>query len=350
MEEGLRGLIDGYKAGINPYLDLLPKENKIVSEVEALIRDMEELAEKNSYTEFMEKASAKDYFNRIIGYYSKLALEQSKLSPKRTTIPTPSEIAKGYHLAYESLPKDVNLSETKIVYERVFQLEKESKTGPEFLCKLEEEDLFLEMSRSHLMEVMRNGLEKMLQSGSDFSSDGKGVVSNPQMEHYFQRMQKQMKEARSLTELEFNALLRAEDSRFSNLWDTTFLNVIFNALMNPLISWRMNPSEELRKEVEAAYLYLNEFWGLDWESLFGISRVSEFFETAIFGGSGGQLKSQNIHSAMDLKKDLEACLLKCLKGKSLSGGVFSANAKIFFRGKEIQMKEIKQALGDTTLP
>ena len=175
MEEGLRGLIDGYKAGINPYLDLLPKENKIVSEVEALIRDMEELAEKNSYTEFMEKASAKDYFNRIIGYYSKLALEQSKLSPKRTTIPTPSEIAKGYHLAYESLPKDVNLSETKIVYERVFQLEKESKTGPEFLCKLEEEDLFLEMSRSHLMEVMRNGLEKMLQSGSDFSSDGKGL-------------------------------------------------------------------------------------------------------------------------------------------------------------------------------
>ncbi len=350
MEEGLRGLIDGYKAGISPYIDLLPKENKIALEAETLIREMEDLAEKNSYTEFMEKASAKDYFNRIIGYYSKLALEQSKLAPKRTTIPTPSEIAKGYHLAYESLSEDANLSETKKTYERVFRLEKESKTGPEFLCKLEEEDLFLEMSRSHLSEIMRSGLEKMLQSGSDFSSDGKGVVSNPQMEHYFQRMQKQMKEASSLMELELGAIIRAEDSRFSNLWDTTFLNVVFNALMDPLVSWRMNPSEELRKEVESAYLYLNEFWGLDWEGLFGISRVIEFFETTIFGGSGGQLKSQNIHSAMDLKKDLETCLVKCLNGKSLSGGSDPAIAKVFFRGKEIQMKEIEQALGDTKLP
>ncbi|WP_411823354.1 hypothetical protein [Leptospira sp. 'Mane'] len=350
MEEGLRGLLDGYKAGIDPYLNLLPKENKIVLEVNVLLREMEKLAETNSYIEFMEKATAKDYFNRIIGYYGKLSMEQSKLAPKRTTIPAPSEIAKGYHLAYEALPTDTNLSLTKKVYERVFQLEKESKTGPEFLCKMEEEDLFLEMSRSHLNEVMRNGLEKMLQSGSDFSSDGKGVVSNPQMEHYFQKMQEQMKNAGSLMELEYNAMSSAEDSRFSNLWDNTFLNSVLNAVLNPLISWRMNPTEDLRKEVESAYFYLNEFWGLDWKGLFQITRVSEYFESTIYGGSGGQLKSQNIHSAADLKKDLEVCLEKCLKGKSLLGDSALKKTNVFFRGKEIAMKDIEEVLSETKLP
>ncbi len=347
MEEELKDLLASYRTGLKTYFESLPADNPEVLNANQLLIEMESLAEKSSdYSAFMTEAQERNYFSEIIGFHSKLGNELYRLKPKNTTIPTPSEIAKGYHIAFESMGDAKNDPNIRKVYERVFALERESSTGPEFIFRMEEENLFLEMSKSHLVQTMREGLNKLLQSGKTESSTAEkslGVVSSPQMEHYFQSMQKKMNNSKSVIEMELLAFEEAENSRFSNLWDSTFLFAAFQSVLSPLVSYRMTGSDEFKEDTRQAYEFVCDFYGTNWEDLFDNTRIWDFFERTIFGGGIDSFRSQNIPTAKALQTDLRTHLARCVKTLDIP----STESKqiVNFRGKEISLSQVHLAFG-----
>jgi hypothetical protein len=353
MESALRDLVDSYKSGLENSMKTLPQDNTVVLEAKAWIQEAEEIASKNgTFMEFMEIAKAKDLFTKMISIQSKLSfasVQQNKKDPSKTKIPSPQEIAIGYHNAYNSIPKEHRSKEVEEVYGKVFSAEKKSKSGSEFIAILEEEDLFLGMSKVHLASVMRDGLSKMIQAGSDFTASGKGVVSNPQMEKYFQQMEKSMESASSLIQLELTAISEAENSRFSNLWDIGFINSILLELISPISAWRMAKTESNRANVETSYRFLTAFWGLDWEGFFQITRVKDYFEKTIFTATESSLKEQGIHSALELKNELKKCLDECIRGKSILVQEDTSKHRVNFRGEIIPLSGVMDALKNARL-
>jgi hypothetical protein len=346
MEEGIKDLINSYRNGLQTYFDALPTSNPEAIKAKQLLADMEMLAEKSSdYSIFMESAQNQNYFNEVIACYSKLGMELYKSKPKSNKIPTPSEIAKGYHFAYDAMGDAKNDPDVKSVYERVFKLENESASGPEFIMRMEEEDLFLKMSKIHLIKVMRSGLETLLSSGITETSTAEkslGIISNPQMEHYFESMQKKMEASASIIEMEINAFREAENSRFSNLWDSTFLFSVFQSILSPLISFRMTSSEEHKKDTRAAYEFVCNFYGFNWDELFEITRIWDFFEKTIYGGAKDAFKEQNITSAKALQDDLKKYLVKCVSNIELACD--KSKQVVNFRGKEIKLTDVHHHL------
>lgn len=350
MDAELKDLLDSYRSGLKTYFDSLPADNAEVLNAQQLLREMESLAEKSrDYSAFMTEAQEKNYFSEIIGFHSKLGNELYSLKPKSTKIPTPSEIAKGYHLAFDSMGDSKNDPNVRNVYDRVFALEREASSGPEFITRMEEENLFLEMSKSHLIHVMRDGLTKLLMSGMPESSTAEkvlGVVSSPQMEHYFESMQKKMQESKSVIEMEMMAFAEAENSRFSNLWDTTFLFAAFQSILSPLVSFRMTGSDEHKEDTRQAYEFVCDFYGTNWEDLFKNHRIWDFFERTIYGGGIDSFRSQNIPSAKALQADLRSHLAKCVK--TVDGPIDEKKQMVNFRGSRVSLAQVHLAFAKTS--
>lgn len=346
MEPALKDLIDSYRTGLKSYFDSLPEDNKEVLNAKKLLSEMETLAESSKdYSTFMAEAQNRNYFTEIIGYYSKLGNEAYQLKPKSNRIPSPEEIAKGYHLSFESLgeaKKDPNVAK---IYNRVFQLESESTSGPNFILKMEEEDLFLGMSRYHMVYVMRDGLEKLLNSGNPEITTAEkslGIVSSPQMEHYFQSMQNKMNEAKTIIEMEVLAFQEAENSRFLNLWDSGFLFAIFQSFLSPLISFRMTGSKEHKEDAKQAYEFVCDFYGTNWNDIFENRRIWDYFERTIFGGGKEIFKEQGLTSAKELQADLRGYLDKCVS--DIDRITDPSKQVVWFRDSEIELSLVYESL------
>ncbi|MCW7462022.1 hypothetical protein [Leptospira limi] len=346
MEPALKDLLDSYRSGLKNYIDSLPEDNKEVLNAKKLLSDMESLAESSTdYSAFMAEAQNRNYFTEIIGFYSKLGNEAYQLKPKSNHIPSPQEIAKGYHLSFESLgdaKKDPNVAK---IYNRVFQLESESTSGPNFILRMEEEDLFLGMSKSHLVYVMRDGLEKLLNSGKpELTSAEKslGIVSSPQMEHYFQSMQTKMNEAKTIIEMEVLAFEEAENSRFSNLWDSNFLFAVFQSFLSPLISFRMTGSKEHKEDTKQAYEFVCDFYGTNWNEIFGNPRIWDYFERTIFGGGKEIFNEQGIKSAKELQNHLKGYMEQCVT--DIDRVIDPSKQLVWFRDSEIALSRVYESL------
>ena len=343
MDAGLKDLLNSYRAGLKTYFDSLPNDNAEVMKANKLLAEMESLAQRSSdYSAFMEEAQSKNYFAEIITFHSKLGNELYKSKPKSTKIPSASDIAKGYHSAFESMGELKNDPEISAVYSRVFQLEKEVSSGPEFIYRMESENLFLQMSKKHLIRVMRDGLDNLLNSGKPSVNEKIGIVSSPQMEHYFTTIQKKIIESKTVIEMEIIAFEEAENSRFSNLWDSTFLFVTFHSILSPLVSYRMTGSEEDRLDTKHAYEFVCDFYGLNWDDLFENSRIWDYFEKTVFGAAKDTFLSQNIHSAKELKTDFRNHLAKCVENIEMNSD--RNKQKVNFRGKEIELKDVLKFL------
>jgi len=353
MDASLRELLDSYISGFKMYLPNLPEDHTVKQEANQLISNMESLAESSKdYMGFMQVAQEQDLFNKIIALQSTLAAESSKVMTKdlkNKKIPTALEIAKAYHLAYDAISEDHRTPEVKQVYETVFNWEKNSQSGPEFLMHMEEEDLFLQMSRVHLASTMRKGLKDMLEAGSEWTSSGLGVISNPQLEKYFDTMEEAMSSAKTLLEMEILAIREAENSRFSNLWDTVFIQSILLELVTPISAWKMAKTEANRLNVVTSYEYLCGFWGMDWDGFFEVPRAWDFFEKSIFRSLEESLKNLGINSVEDFKNDLKSCLDTCLKGKTIHEAKKPSKHIVNFRGKEIPLTEVMDALSSAHL-
>jgi len=346
MDAALKDLLASYQTGLKTYFDSLPSDNSEVVNAKNLLKDMEALAESSQdYSAFMAEAQRQNYFTEIISFYTKLGNELYKLKPRNNKIPSATEIAKGYHLAYDSIGEAKDDPDIHAVYERVFALEKSASSGPEFIYRMEEENLFLRMSQVHLIIIMRNGLEKLLQSGIPSNSSVEqnlGVVSSPQMEHYFQIMQSRMRETNSVIEMELSAFEEAEQSRFSNLWDSTFLFTSFLSFLSPLISYRMTGSSEYKTDTREAYDFVCDFYGLNWDELFANSRIWDYFERTIYGGAKQTFNSQNINSAIELKNDLRKYLTECVE--NVDHKPDTTKQIVNFKGKEIGLNEVMNHL------
>lgn len=346
MEPALKDLIDSYRTGLKSYFDSLPEDNKEVLNAKKLLSEMETIAESSKdYSAFMAEAQNRNYFTEIIGYYSKLGNEAYQLKPKSNRIPSPEEIAKGYHLSFESLgeaKKDPNVAK---IYNRVFQLESESTSGPNFILKMEEEDLFLGMSRYHMDYVMRDGLEKLLNSGNPEITTAEkslGIVSSPQMEQYFQSMQNKMNEAKTIIEMEVLAFQEAENSRFLNLWDSSFLFAVFQSFLSPLISFRMTGSKEHKEDAKQAYEFVCDFYGTNWNDIFENRRIWDYFERTIFGGGKEIFKEQGLTSAKELQADLRGYLDKCVS--DIDRITDPSKQVVWFRDSEIELSLVYESL------
>ncbi|TGL70976.1 hypothetical protein [Leptospira levettii] len=346
MEPALRDLLDSYRSGLKNYFDSLPEDNKEVLNAKKLLSEMETLAESSKdYSAFMADAQNKNYFTEIIGFYSKLGNEAYQLKPKSNRIPSPQEIAKGYHLSFESLgeaKKDPNVAK---IYNRIFQLENESTSGPNFILRMEEEDLFLGMSKYHLVYVMRNGLEKLLNSGNPeivTAEKSLGIVSSPQMEHYFQSMQNKMNEAKTVIEMEILSFQEAENSRFSNLWDSCFLFAVFQSFLSPLISFRMTGSREHKDDTKQAYEFVCEFYGTNWNEIFENPRIWDYFERTIFGGGKEIFKEQGLTSAKELQHHLRGYLEQCVQ--DVDRDTDPSKQVVLFRDSEIELSHVYESL------
>lgn len=352
MEAGIRELIDSYKSGMATYSGKLSNNNPILKEVETLMNQMEALGEENDYMGFMTKAQELGIFHKIIQLQAQLASESAKVSKNDSgnlKIPSPKEIAIAYHNAYDSIPEDYRSKEIRSIYEKVFHWEEVSKSAAEFIMHLEEEDLYLGMSRVHLAEVMRKGLKDMLSAGSNWTESGMGVISNPQMEKYFETMEEAMLSAKSLLEMELLAISEAENSRFSNLWDTIFIQSILLELVSPISAWKMAKTESNRLNVVSSYYYLCEFWGLRWEQFFQIPRVWDFFEKSIYYPSQDKLRNLGINTIQDFIKDLKSDLDACLKNNQRTLDLDTSKQIVLFRGKEIPLNETLHALKTASL-
>ncbi|MCW7504700.1 hypothetical protein [Leptospira paudalimensis] len=346
MEPALKDLLDSYRTGLKTYFDSLPEDNKEVLSAKKLLSEMESLAESSAdYSAFMAEAQNRNYFTEIIGYYSKLGNEVYQSKPKSNRIPSPQEIAKGYHLSFESFgeaKKDPNVAK---IYNRVFQLENESTSGPNFIFRMEEEDLFLRMSKHHMVYVMRDGLEKLLNSGNPEIATAEkslGIVSSPQMEHYFESMQIKMNEAKTIIEMEVLACEAAENSRFSNLWDSGFLFAVFQSFLSPLISFRMTGSKEHKEDTKQAYEFVCDFYGTNWNEIFENPRIWDYFERTIFGGGKEIFKEQGITSAKELKNHLRGYLEQCVQDIDLATDL--SKQIVWFRDSEIELSQVYESL------
>ncbi|MCU0825774.1 MAG: hypothetical protein MUF77_14185 [Leptospira sp.] len=311
MEESLRDLIQGYKVGFEMYEKSLPKNNPVLVELYDLFKSIETLAiESRDYMVFMEEATKKDYFNQIISFHSKLSAEMVNL-PSRKTIPSPKEMAVAYHNAYDSLPKEAHLDPTRKVYERIFELEANSKSGPEFLYRLEFENLLTKLTSVHWNSIAGKAQEDLKTLGRTSNTDS-GIVSLPATEEYFEKIKQVSEQSKSVLGLEVAYQKLAEENILDTLKDTVNLNTFFHSLIYPIVSYRLVKSKENQLKVKSAYAHWKAFWNKEFDELFENPRIQDYFSKTIYGASKESLAEQGIPSEDAFRLELKNLLNSAL--------------------------------------
>ena len=120
MDATLKQVISGFELGLNSYKEKLGDSNEKLKKALALYDKLQAAAEKaKDTTDFYANPESGQIMNDLSAMLPELSQEKPVHGIR--TAPPASQVAAGYHMAYDQMPKDDPA--TNKVYERVFELE-----------------------------------------------------------------------------------------------------------------------------------------------------------------------------------------------------------------------------------
>jgi len=300
MDPSVKQMLAGFEQGLTAHLERLGESNETLKKAMEAYRKLTEHAESS---DDMMAFYAKPEVASLMKDLSALLVDLSKEKPARgvRSVPAASAAAAGYHLAYDQIPKENE--KTRAVYRRIFEIEKNSENALVFTRAMAEEGLYLKMSLVPMLEKQQGLVENAEK------------LSLPVMMNYHGRMIEKVAASRSIAELEYCAGLESEIAFYQNLWDTLLLNTTTTLLGNAIAGWLLTQSENERQEVENAYRFIAEFYGLDFDALYSVPRLRDHFDRIVFASVKEKIAQQGIDAPDALLETFRSVLEECMKGR-----------------------------------
>lgn len=339
MDEGSRGMLDSYKSGIDNYVNRLGKDHPKIRPLLALFAEFGALGENCAdFGAFHAAASERNFYGRLTNLMTEAAMAQP--ADGKSNEPTVAQAAQGYHAAYDSLSAETKAGPTGKAYERIFAIEKESASALQFMRRLAEEHLLVDISRVQLIAEFKRAQQEIKDAPKN--TGGKGI-SVPATEAYLKATVEAMQQASSVTEIEYLAVARAEMAQLATLWDSGFMNSLYHPFGNALSNYIMAETEENRQEVESSARFLGDYFGVDWQALHAVSRVWDFFAVTLWPTVSKNYAAKNITTAEAFRDYMKGYFDKAMKGKP-PVAVNAANRTAFFWGRVLPLADVYSTL------
>jgi len=297
MDDTIKQMLSGYHEALMAYKQKVGESHAKLMKAFAIYEKLCKKAEllKDAMTFYSDKevtTSMADLSALLVD------LAQEKQDAALATIPSVAQAASAYHIAYEQLP--LNMKKTRSVYERIFEIEKQSDNALTFLRTMADERIFIQLSAIQYLEQLE-GKNEEAQSHSV-----------PVMVNYYEKMNEKIPKALSIAELEYHANLESEIALYQNLWDTTLLNTSITLLCNAIAGWLLTQSEDDREEVENAYRFVAHMYGLDMDELFAVPRFKDYV-VKVISKSINNVQSMESAEALitQCKNAIKACMNGC---------------------------------------
>ncbi len=333
MNDDIKNFIQTYRGMIDMYRPKVPAESAKLKKVEDYLKSMADMGSSCSdIGTFMTKVSEKNMLNEISALISDLAMESiaKQQASGQMKEPSVADAALGYHKAFEAIQDKASCPETCAVYERVFQLEKESARAGEFVRRMAEEKLFVKMSSAPLIEKFR---PLVAQADS---------LSIPVMAYHNECMMLMAEKATSSIEMEYESNRLLELNRMELMCDELLMNDLYITLGGAISGYQISPTEENRQRVENSYRFVAEFFGLDDAELYAIPRVRDYIGRIIIPmlnkNEGGRKYTLDEYITEE-----KAVIAHCLKGKPpVAKGPANMKSAVLW-GKSIPLEKILDA-------
>ncbi|MFO1479964.1 MAG: hypothetical protein U1F40_07165 [Turneriella sp.] len=339
MDEGSRGMLDSYKSGIDNYVNRLGKDHPKIVPLLALFAEFEALGEECSdFGALHAAASEQNFYGRLTNLMTEAAMAQP--GEGKSNEPTVAQASQGYHAAYDSLSAEIKAGPTGKAYERIFAIEKESASALQFMRRLAEEHLLVDISRVQLIAEFKRGQQEIKNTAKH---TGGGGISVPATEAYLKATIESMEQAKSITEVEYLAVARAEIAHMATLWDTGFMNSLYHIFGNALTGYMMAATEENRQEVESSARFLGDFFGVDWQALHSVSRVWDFFSVTLWPTVKENYAAKGITTAEGFRDYMKGYFDKAMKDQP-PVAVNAANRTAWFWGRVVPLGDVHKTL------
>jgi hypothetical protein len=328
-----RGMLDLYKPKVAP-------DSVKLKETEELLQTMTTGGNGcGDIGEFMTRITEQDLVTRMTALLSDLAMESLKTQqvggePK---MPAVADAARGYHAAYEAITGKEHCPETCRVYERVFALEKEAANAGAFVRMLAEEGLYVKMTAVPIAEKLRPLIAQ---------ADG---ISQPVMAYHHERMLALAEQAASALEIDYESNRLLELNQMELMCDTLLMGDLFHTIGNAVSGYLLSPTENNRQDVENAYRFVSEFFGIDDAELFSIPRVVDYIDKVILPmlnqDAGGKPVTRTGFIA-----EQRGVIQRCLQGRPpVIKGPASRRCAVLW-GKKIPLEETLSAFRNPARP
>jgi ASC-1-like (ASCH) protein len=302
MDDTVKMMLSSYESGIQNYRKSLGDDNAAVIKAVECFEKLKAIGESSKdIMEFTGKTT--DLLPEMSKLFMDLYNEKPvhKVAPE---VPTSEKMAMAYHMSYNSIQDKEKSPETCKVYERIFEIEKQSENGLQFLRLITEEGLLIKMSSISLMETS----QRLLQNQQD--------VSLPQMDYYHQNMINEMREAKSTAEIDYYSNIRADISYYENQWDTFYLIVIYVNLGNAITSYMLSRTEENRQCVEYSYRFLAKYFSLTYDELMALPRIRDYFNKMIWVTIREKYTAMGCDTPEKYFESEKALLMQCIDSRA----------------------------------
>jgi len=188
-------------------------------------------------------------------------------TPDDPPLPSVADVARGYHVAYD-YAKQLGTSSVLPIYERIFAIETEATCANDFMCKLTSEDLVCELSRAQFYDLATDALNHCAK------------LSQPLVELHYTSLVSALQRSTSTTEIDYEVTRHEACFAVESAWHQIFIAYAFRTI-TAAMGYELNPSESQRATVRNSYAVTRRLFG-DWDELFAIGRVWEFFSVVFF--------------------------------------------------------------------
>jgi hypothetical protein len=270
--------------------------------------------------------------NRYSVALTELATESLAAQKKAGTmkIPEAKDVALGYHKAYEAIDREKQ-KETVKIYEKIFEIEKASKSAPEFLSRMAQENLFMKLSTVPLKEAFA----PLVKQAED--------LSIPVMAYHNSRMLGLAENAKSSVELEFESQKLLEFNRTEIIYDQILVSDLFYTLGNPVSSYLLAPTDENKKKVKYCFIFITDFFGMTIDEILSNTRIDNVIKNLIVKSTGGK------YTVESYKDEFRQVVLACFDGKLPDAGPASRKNCVFW-GKTIPISDLQAELRNPSRP
>ncbi len=333
MNPDIKTMIDGYAGTIKLYADKVPPDSVNLKKVTGIIDEMNSLGKSCAEIwDFMNIIKEKDLLNRYTVAITELATESISSQKKSGTmkIPSASDAALGYHKAYEAIDPEKQ-KETAKIYERIFEIENDSKSASEFLSRMAQEKLFIKMSTVPLREVF----SPLVKQAED--------LSIPVMAFHNSKMIELADNANSSVELECDSQKLLEFNRMEIIYDQIFVSDLFYTLGNKVSDYLLVANDENAKRVKYCASFIADFFGMNMDEILSNPRIDNVIKNVIIKNLGGKYTQESY------KAEFKQVVLKCSDGKDPVPGPASRKNCVFW-GKNIPISELQTELRNPSRP
>ncbi|HOJ28260.1 MAG TPA: hypothetical protein PL059_04240 [Spirochaetota bacterium] len=325
MDDTIKQMLSGYQTALAAYKQKLGESHaklmKAYDIYAKLCKKAELLNDAMTFYSDKEVSTSMADMSALL-----VELAQEKQDTSLATIPSVDQVAAAYHIAYEQLPME--MKKTRSVYERIFEIEKQSQNALTFLRTMADEKIFLKLSIMQQLEQLEGKKEEAQRN------------SNPVMVNYYEKMEAKIPNVMSIAELEYYANLESEIAIYQNWWDILLLNTSVTLLCNAIAGWLLTQSEDDREEVENAYRFIAYFYGIDMDELFAVPRFKDHVVKVI---SKSVNNSNSMESAEALISQFKNAIQACMNGRDPVKRGPAKNQTLILWEREAPLQALEEA-------